>query len=185
MHNGRYPLGSVDPGSILWRVFFPTTFFFPSLFQLKFKSWHGFNPYQIPIFFLSLFFFSSFLFSLSFFVLLKRLPPLSSCLPSFFLAPILSLFRFFFPLCFSFSISSSSFILLISSSLSPPLSFCFCFFFLALKFLSYQGGCYENKGKRLVLPPCAITCHTPPPPPPTPLLLQKKSWGEHCDGKIM
>ena len=138
--DGCYPLVTVDPGSILWRAFF-----FPSsLFQLDFKSWHGFNPYQIPIFFLSLFSFLPFFFPS--FALLVFCPPLissphSPCLPSFYSFPIpflsfLLLVSFFSSpfCCFSFSLSSHYFILLISSSFSL-LSLSHCFF-LALKFLS-------------------------------------------------
>ena len=138
---------SEDPGSILWRAFF---FFFcplfssPSPFQLEFKSWHGFNTYQILIFFsITLFlFFPSFfpLLHLFFCPPLLFLPPLFPCLPSFFsfsyffpihfLSFSSSCFLFYFPICcFSFSLSSLFFILLISSSFSPPLSFSFfCFF---------------------------------------------------------
>ena len=88
---------SVDPGSNLWRVFsflfVPPLFFLPSLFQLDYKSWHGFNPYQIPSF-LSLVFFTSLLFSL-FCTFFQCLPPLFPCLSSFFLSPILLAFLFF------------------------------------------------------------------------------------------
>ena len=62
------------------------------------KSWHGFNPYQIPIFlYHSFFFFSSFFPRLYFFPLLSSLMPSSPFpLPFFlFLSPILFPFLFF------------------------------------------------------------------------------------------
>ena len=157
---------SVDPGSILWRAFLfpPLLFFFLSLFQLDFKSWHGFNPYQIPIFFLPI---TLFLFPLLHFCFLFC-PPLISyspfplpsfifffllffshsfCFFFFFLFP----FFFFFPFLLHFFPSFLPFIVLISSSFPPPLSFSlFLFFsFSPLNFFLvsplYQGGCYETK----------------------------------------
>ena len=91
----------MDPGSILWRAFF--FFLFPSFFPLflsaSFKSWHGFNPYKIPIFFPITLFLSSLLFSFfctSFF--------------SFFLSSLLSSSPFPPPsFLFSFSYFSHSF----------------------------------------------------------------------------
>ena len=76
---GRYPLVSVDPGSILWRArilessfFFPFFFFFPLLFFFSLSlSARWFNTYQIPILFLSSFsFFPSLALFFPFFVLL-------------------------------------------------------------------------------------------------------------------
>ena len=106
---GRYPLVSVDQGSILWRAtFFFVLFFFSLAF---FKSWHGFSPCKSPLFFpitlfFLLFFFPSifhpFLSSSNFFL------PLFPCLPSLFLSPILfhsfssSSFFFFFSFLFRF-----------------------------------------------------------------------------------
>ena len=108
--NCRYLLLSVDPG-ILWSVcfflffFVPHSFFFSSLFQLDFRSWHGFNLYQTPIFFQSLIFFSSLLFPLfcTFFPLLFLSS--SNVFPPAF-------FPFFFLLfsSHSFSFSSSCFL---------------------------------------------------------------------------
>ena len=113
--NSRYPLQ--------WTLvrfcadFFPSSFFPPSFFQLDFKSWNGFNPKQIPFFFVSLFFFSFLLVSL-FFPFFFCPPLISSSpfpLPSFFflsyiLFPIPFLYfstsRFLFSspfCCFSFS----------------------------------------------------------------------------------
>ena len=128
----------MDPGSILWRAFFSPPFFPP----LSLSPWHGFNPYQNPIFFpITPFlffpsFFPSFAFSSSF---------SPAFLPFFFILffPFLFFFFFLFPFsspfcCFSFSLSSLSFIHLISSSFPPPLSFSLFFFvFLALKVLSF------------------------------------------------
>ena len=140
--------------------FFPSSFFFRSLFQLEFKSWYGFNPYQIPISFLKLL---SFLpFSFPSFTLLFFLLFLSSS--NFFLpfSPAFLLFSFSYSFLFlfflflllvSFFLSLSAaflslfppfFILLISSSFPPLLSFLPLDFFLVLPL--YQGGCYEHKG---------------------------------------
>ena len=100
-----------------------------SLFQLDFKSWHAFNPYQTP-------FFPSFalLFSPSFFC-----PPLISSspfpMPSFlFSQSFSSYFLFFFPFLLLFFLSLLPFFPhLTSSSFSPPVSFSL---FLFLFFLS-------------------------------------------------
>ena len=122
----RYLLVSVDPGSILWRAFFlffcPSPFFPPPLFQLDFKSWHGFNPYQIPIFFYHSFCFLPFFF------------------PSFalFTPPFLSSSIVFLPFSLLFSFSYS-FPIPFSSSW-----FLFFFPFLLLFFLSFLKSllCY-------------------------------------------
>ena len=140
MHNGCYSLVLVDIGSILWKAFFPL------LFQLVFKSWHGFNPYQISIFFPITLFFSFFpscfcppLISSSPFPLPSFLHSCSYSLSIPFLSFSSSCFLFFFTFlllfspfcCFSFSLYSLSFNLLISSSFSPPLSFSLFLFFLS------------------------------------------------------
>ena len=96
---------SVDPGLILWRAFV-----FPPLppHQLEFKSWHGFSPYKIQIYFPITHFFSSLLFPLlcaSFFLpLLFFGPPLisTSPFPLFFLSPC---FPFFLPRSAAFFLS--------------------------------------------------------------------------------
>ena len=161
-------LVSVDPGLILYGefffllLFFLPFSFFPSLFQLDFKSWNGFN-FQ---------FFLPFLFSLlwtSFFPFLFCPLLISSShfpLPSFLFFYSFSFLFFlyfflvsFFPLffsspfcCFSFSLSSLYYILLIFSSFSSPLSLV-VFFFLPFSpfnlFLFFrvsplfQGDCYN------------------------------------------
>ena len=99
---GRYPLVSVDPGSILWIFFFffLSSFFSPSLFQLD-------GTYQIPLYSYPLFLFSLFGSIFSLFC-----PPLTFPLPSFFflsriLFPFHSffLFPFFFPFLLLFFLS--------------------------------------------------------------------------------
>ena len=152
----------MDPGSILWRVFFvvfPSSFFFPSFFQLELSPGMGSIPTRIQFFSYHSFTFLPFFFP-SFAILFSPLfcPPLISSspfpLPSFlFLSPILFfllLVSFSFPICcFSFSLSSLFFILFLPPFplLSLSHCFCFCFFFLAHKFLScFTWGCYEHKG---------------------------------------
>ena len=106
------PLVSVDPGLILWRAFF--LLFFPSLLQLDFKPWHGFNsqhftppPPPPPHHSLSFFLFS--LFWTSFFPLLflsssNLFLPFS---PPSFLSPILFPFLFFFLFPFFLPLSAA------------------------------------------------------------------------------
>ena len=120
-------LNETLPGSILVGSSFLSFLSHP----LDFMSWHGFNPQQIPLFFLSLFFFSSLLFSLfctSFFPsFFCPPPPLSPRLTFFFLLfffPFLFfLFYFLFPFFFPFLLHSfplfysPDFFLLLSSSL--------------------------------------------------------------------
>ena len=93
--------------------FCPSSLFFPSLFQLDFTSWHGFNPYQIPIFFyhsfsfLPFFFLPFALFSLPFLSSSNVfLPFFPAFLPFFFLLFFShSCFLFSSPFCcFSFSL---------------------------------------------------------------------------------
>ena len=121
----------MDPGLILWRAssfflfFFP--FFSPSLFQLEFKSWHGFDPYQIPIFFPI----TLFLFFPSFF-------------PSFFPLLFLSSSNVFLP--FSPAFLHLLFLIFFSHSFSFFFFFLFLFpfFFLFLVLVSFFLSLYAN-----------------------------------------
>ena len=96
---GRYPLVSVDPGSILWIFFFffLSSFFSPSLFQLD-------GTYQIPLYSYPLFLF--FPLWLYFFPFLSSSNfPLAFLLFSFsysFPIPFLLLVSFFLPLSAAF-----------------------------------------------------------------------------------
>ena len=122
---------------------FSLLFFFPLFLSARVKSWHGFNPYQNPIFFLSLFYFSSLLFSIfcnSFFPPFLSssnffLPFSPAFLPFSFSYSFLSSSCFlFFPYLLLFFLSFLPFFYSISSSFSPPLSFSL---FLFLFFLSH------------------------------------------------
>ena len=126
-----YPLVPGDQGSILWRAFFP------SLFQLE--SWHGFNPYQIPIFSYHSFSFLTLIFRS--FVLLS---------PILFYPPLISSSPFLFSFSYSFPIRFPSCFLFSSPFFYSPdfflLSLPYCFCFLALKFLS----CFTSLPRGLI-----------------------------------
>ena len=114
-------------GQLFYLFFFGPSSVFPPLSFSQTKSWHGFNPYQIPIFFSHSFSFLPFFPSFALFPPPFFYPPLISSSPfpllsSFFLSPIPIPFllfllpvSFFLPLsaspfcCFSFSLSSNQY----------------------------------------------------------------------------
>ena len=99
----------------------------PSLFQLDFKSWHGFNPYQIPILF-----YHSFSFLPFFFSLFCTFPPSFLSSSNVFLPFSPAFLPFFFLLFFSHSYSFFFY-------------FLFPFFLVLLFFLSFLKSllCYR------------------------------------------